>query len=56
MMKLEDVKPSTMEGLKRLANKLKKQDGVQHAAALDKAAKQAGFQNFSHANKMLRKE
>jgi hypothetical protein len=52
---LSEIKPSTLEGIKRLATHLKKAQSIQHAVALDKAAKQAGYENYRHAFKELSK-
>jgi hypothetical protein len=53
-MNIENLKPTTMDGIKSLAKKIKKRDGIQHAKALDAAAFQAGYQNFRHAQNQLR--
>jgi hypothetical protein len=45
--------PSTLDGVKRLAKRIKKAEGIQHAHALDKAAQQAGYRNFAHARRQL---
>lgn len=47
------LRPSSIEGVKRLAKQLKSQQGVDHHLALDAAARQAGFQNFKHAQNAL---
>jgi hypothetical protein len=41
--------PSTLDGLKRLAKRLKRERGIAHLAALDEAARAAGFENYRHA-------
>lgn len=48
-----DIKPTTLLGIKQLAKKISKAEGVRHHVALDKAAKQAGYQNFTHARHSL---
>ena len=48
--------PKTLEGLKRLAKKIKKSSGVQHSEALNLAAKQCGYNNYRHAFVVLSKE
>lgn len=53
-MSSEIVRPSTLDGIKRLAKSLKAKQGVQHVRALDDAALAAGFQNFRHASNVLR--
>jgi hypothetical protein len=50
---LKDVKPKTLEGLKRLAKSIAKRDGIGHAAALDKAAEQAGYVTYNVARRKL---
>ncbi|WP_241388424.1 DUF5623 domain-containing protein [Pseudomonas aeruginosa] len=52
-MSSEAIRPSTLDGIKRLAKKLKGEHHV-HARALDAAAQAAGFQNFRHASNVLR--
>lgn len=48
------VAPSTMEGIKRFAKSIKRNNkGLSHARALDQAAEAAGFQNLRHAQKTL---
>lgn len=44
-------RPSSLEGIKRLAKQIKLDEQIAHTAALDEAAKQAGYQNFNHARK-----
>ncbi|UCZ75633.1 DUF5623 domain-containing protein [Dickeya zeae] len=53
-MSSEAIRPSTLDGIKRLAKSLKSERGIQHVRALDDAAQAAGFQNFRHANNVLR--
>lgn len=52
-MSSEAIRPSTMDGIKRLAKSIKVERGIQHVRALDDAAKSAGFQNFKHARNVL---
>jgi hypothetical protein len=52
-MSSEAIRPSTLEGIKRLAKSIKVERGIQHATALDDAAHAAGFQNFRHAKSAL---
>lgn len=52
-MELEHIKPATLEGIKSLAKKIKKRDLIPHHEALNKAAVQAGYQNFRHAQNKL---
>jgi len=53
-MSREAIRPSSLDGIKRLAKSLKVERGIQHIRALDEAARLAGFQNFRHASKTLR--
>jgi hypothetical protein len=40
-MSNDHIRPSSIEGIKQLAKRVKKSDGTQHAAALDKASQVA---------------
>jgi hypothetical protein len=53
-MSSEAIRPSSVDGIKRLAKSLKTERGIQHVRALDDAARAAGFQNFRHASNVLR--
>jgi hypothetical protein len=48
-----DIRPSSLDGIKRLAKILKREQQLSHARALDEAAKAAGFQNLRHAQNSL---
>ena len=48
-----DLRPTTLDGIKRLATRLKKADGIPHHEALDRVARQAGYENFAHASNAL---
>lgn len=52
-MSSENIRPSTIDGIKRLAKLIKVERGVRHAQALEAAARAAGYQNFRHASKSL---
>lgn len=52
-MAIENFKPETITGIKILAKKLKKRDGIKHSEALDAAARQAGFSSYLDARKGL---
>lgn len=52
-MSSEDIRPSTLDGIKRLAKAIKVERGVRHLQALDAAAQAAGYQNFRHAGNVL---
>jgi hypothetical protein len=53
MKNLSELKPTTMEGIKSLAKQIKRAEGIGHTEALNKAAKQAGHENFAAANRMF---
>ena len=44
-----DIHPTTIVGIKRLAKALHKSEGIQHANALDLASTRAGFTNYRNA-------
>lgn len=48
-MLINDLRPTTLPGVKRLAKQLKKSKGIKHSDALDLAAKSASCENFRHA-------
>ena len=48
-MQIDHRRPKTIKGIKSLATRIKKRDGLRHCAALDLAAAQAGFANYRHA-------
>lgn len=45
-----------LEKLKNRAKRIKKDLGIQHARALDMAAQERGFNNFTHAIRALPQE
>jgi hypothetical protein len=53
MSMMRPGKPSSIEGIKRQAKRIKVERGLQHARALDEAAVLAGYQNFIHATRVL---
>jgi hypothetical protein len=52
-MSNEDIRPTSIVGIKRLAKSLKAESGIPHHQALNLAARRAGFENFRHAGKQL---
>lgn len=52
-MSNENIHPSTLDGIKRLAKSIKAERNIKHTQALDHAAHSAGFENFKQARKML---
>lgn len=56
MIPLIPEKPaSTLEGIKRTAKRIKKDEGISHSEALNKSAIKSGYQNFRHAQNTLEK-
>lgn len=51
-----NLKPTTLNGIRSLAKDLKKELKCKHGAALNIAAKQAGYENYTHAQKQLSQE
>jgi hypothetical protein len=45
----DHTRPSSIEGIEQLAERLKRSNGIPHAVALDQAAKAAGYENYKHA-------
>lgn len=43
--------PSSIEGIKRLAQRIRRQSSIPHHEALNRAALAAGFENFAHARR-----
>ncbi|WP_445219876.1 DUF5623 domain-containing protein [Bradyrhizobium sp. Pa8] len=52
-MSNNQIRPSSIEGIKQLAKRLKKANGLKHGAALDMASRAAGCENFKHALRSL---
>lgn len=50
---LDQIKPTTLRGIKQLAKKISATNGCMHTIALDEAARQAGFENYVHARRQL---
>jgi hypothetical protein len=48
-----EVRPSTLEGVKRLASQIKKERGIKYSNALDLAAQAASCANYRHALRKL---
>lgn len=48
-----DFRRTTLDGLKRLARSIKKETGCKHMAALEQAARQAGFAHYYAARMAL---
>lgn len=54
-MLIGDVRPTTLDGVKRLAAQLRKEHGIKHSIALDLAARAANCTNFRNAQRVLPK-
>jgi hypothetical protein len=52
-MSNDSIRPSSLDGIKRLAKSLKRERGIPHLQALDEAARKGNFQNFRHARGVL---
>lgn len=52
-MPITTIRPSTVDGIKQLAKKLKREHDITHTEALALASRQAGFENFVHARRRL---
>ena len=52
-MLIDELRPTTLDGVKSLAAQLRKQNGIKHSSALDIAAKAANCSNFRNAQKVL---
>ncbi|WP_413208432.1 hypothetical protein [Rhodospirillum sp. A1_3_36] len=52
-MLIGDVHPTTLDGVKRLATELRKEQGIKYSVALDLAAKAANCTNFRNAQRTL---
>ncbi|WP_448227441.1 hypothetical protein [Pseudoxanthomonas mexicana] len=52
-MLIASIRPSTVDGIKQLAKKIKRERSTTHTEALDEASRQAGYENFVHARRQL---
>ncbi|WP_028452990.1 DUF5623 domain-containing protein [Chitinilyticum aquatile] len=52
-MNTASIRPSTVDGIKQLAKKIRRERNITHTIALDEASRQAGFENFVHARRQL---
>lgn len=52
-MLIEDVRPTTLAGVKSLAAQMRKERGIKHADALNLASKAANCSNFRNAQRLL---
>jgi hypothetical protein len=52
-MLLNEIQPSSIDGIKRLAKQIKSSECITHTVALDRASRAAKFENFIHARRVL---
>jgi len=52
-MRIASIRPSTVDGIKQLAKKIKREQQLSYTDALEAASRQAGFENFVHARRQL---
>lgn len=52
-MSIDDLKPTTLAGIKTLAKDLKRLHSLKHQPSLDLAAQRAGYSNHDHARNVL---
>ena len=52
-MVIASIRPSTVDGIKQLAKKIRREHSTPHTEALEVASRQAGYENFVHAKRQL---
>ncbi|MBA8906463.1 DUF5623 domain-containing protein [Aminobacter ciceronei] len=52
-MSFTTIRPSSIEGIKRLAKVISKRDDIRHSEALDQASQVSGFANYQHARRSI---
>lgn len=52
-MSNDHIRPSTLGGIKQFAKYTKRDEGLSHTDALNKAARASGFENYAHARRAL---
>ncbi len=52
-MNIASIRPPTLDGVKKLAKQLKRENKITHTAALEAASRQAGFESYVHARRVL---
>jgi hypothetical protein len=55
MSTIPDASPSTIDGIKRKAKSVGRQNRIPHLMALDAVAQQSGYENFHHARRSLQR-
>lgn len=53
MSDLDQLRPQTLEGIKSLAWDIKRRDGIKYGQALQKVARQCGYNSWQHAREQL---
>lgn len=53
MSNIEDLRPESIQGIKRLAARFKSRLQLPHNEALDLAARRSGFKNYTHAHRAI---
>lgn len=53
MTKTENLRPETIEGIKRLASRIQQHDDLARNKALDAASRRAGFNDYAHARRAI---
>lgn len=52
-MVIASIRPSTVDGIKQLAKKIRRERNIAHTEALEDASRRAGYENFVHAKRQL---
>lgn len=52
-MRIASIQPSTIDGIKQLAKKIKRELNVTHTEALDLASRQGGYPSFVNARRTI---
>ncbi|EIM00376.1 DUF5623 domain-containing protein [Rhodanobacter denitrificans] len=52
-MIIASIRPSTVDGIRQLAKKIRRERSITHNEALEDASRQAGYENFVHAKRQL---
>lgn len=53
MTEIDNLRPASIDGIKRLADRLQVRHGLSRSQALDLAAQRAGFNNYIHASRAI---
>lgn len=56
MTTIDELRPSTIDGIKRLADRLQTRSEIRRSDALDAAARRGGFQNYAHARRAIEQQ